>query len=64
MKAMKPKHGCARCEWWAHHRHDDFGECYINKMATWWKNGPCDEYELDPDSPDEIELRQCDTPQL
>ena len=57
MKAIRPKQGCARCWWWNKHSKDNWGKCAAQSgVVTWWQHGPCSEYELDDNVPDEIEL--------
>lgn len=53
----RPENGCARCWWWNQHRIDNWGKCCAQPgVVTWWQHGPCSEYELDDNVPDEIQL--------
>lgn len=58
MKTMAtlPKHGCARCEWWRKAGDSPWRICGISGERRWYQHGPCDEYEMDPTVPNEIEL--------
>lgn len=55
-QAQRPANGCARCVWWYEHDTDNWGDCRCKREQTWWQHGPCDEYEKDPDTPDDILL--------
>ena len=55
-KVTLPKHGCSRCEWWRKTGARPWGTCRLYGERKWYGNRPCDEYEMDPSVPDEIEL--------
>lgn len=58
MKTMAtlPRHGCARCERWRKIGINPLGSCRIHGERRWYQASPCEEYEMDPSVPDEIEL--------
>lgn len=55
-KATLPKHGCSRCEWWRKTGVNPWGMCRIYGERRWYQAPPCEEYEMDPSVPNEIEL--------
>lgn len=53
---QRPAHGCARCIWFKKNQRDNWGKCMLTRNKRWWQAPPCQEYELDPDLGDIIEL--------
>lgn len=58
MKTMAtlPKNGCGRCVWWKLYGFNPWQNCRLSGVRRWYQNPPCEEYEMDPSKPDEIEL--------
>lgn len=56
MMTLIPEHGCARCTWWFHIQKSEWGRCGCYSENTYYKHAACDEYELDPDAAEAIDI--------
>lgn len=56
MKYQIPRHGCARCIWWRDRESDGWGRCICYAGNTYFRHAPCDEYVMNPEAEEEIEV--------
>lgn len=55
-EARLAKSCCARCTWWSNEYGFPMGRCQILDEPRWYQCMVCDEYEVDPDVQDTINL--------
>lgn len=58
VKFKRPQNGCARCVWWSQKKKTGNGFCHAQGEQRWFQFPPCEEYELRPDVPDEIDVEE------